>query len=139
MDTIKKRKNLINEIDFEVIPSFPKEFYLDLTSFCNHKCVFCSNPKIKTKATMDHDFVFHILDEAYQNGARELGIYATGESFLVKNLAEYIAYAKNIGYEYVFITTNGVLVNEKIGKPVLVAGLDSIKFSISAGRKETYK
>lgn len=88
---------------------------------------------------MREDMVRRVLQEAYDCGVRDLGLYATGESFLVKNLAEYIREAKRIGYEYLFITTNGALAVPERAKAALDAGLDSIKFSISAGRRETYK
>ena len=121
------------------VPPFPTEIFLDLTSFCNHACVFCSNPHIKNKTTMDEDMVKRVLQEAYDCGVRDLGLYATGESFLVKKLPEYIAEAKRIGYQYLFITTNGALATPERAKQALDAGLGSIKFSISAGTRETYK
>ena len=89
---------------------------------------------------MAPDMVYRVLQEAFDCGVRELGLYATGESFLVKDLAKYVELAKGeIGYEYLFITTNGALATPERVKPVLDAGLDSIKFSISAGTSETFK
>lgn len=88
---------------------------------------------------MKEDMVKRVLREAYDCGVRDLGLYATGESFLVKNLPQYIALAKRIGYEYLFITSNGALATPDRAKAALDAGLDSIKFSISAGTRETYK
>jgi len=138
-DTIKIRKQKIMKGKYVLEPPFPREIFLDLTSFCNHKCVFCANPHLKKKATMKPDMVERVLREAYDCGVRDLGLYATGESFLVKSLADYIKMAKDIGYEYLFITTNGALATPERAKKVLDAGLDSIKFSISAGKRETYK
>ena len=88
---------------------------------------------------MQHEMALRILKEAFDCGTRDLGLYATGESFLVKNLHEYVAYAKELGYEYLFITTNGALATPEKAKAVVDAGMDSIKFSISAGKRETYK
>jgi len=138
-NSIKARKERARQAEFVTAPSFPREIFLDLTSFCNHACVFCSNPHLKHKATMKPDMVFRVLQEAYDCGVRDLGLYATGESFLIKNLAEYVAEAKRIGYEYLFITTNGALATPDRAKAVLDAGMDSIKFSISAGKRETYQ
>jgi len=122
------------------VPPFPKEVFLDLTSLCNHACVFCANPRIKNKKTMNHEMAIRVINEAYECGTRELGMYATGDSFMVKNLHEYVEYAKNkVGYDYLFITTNGGLASPERVKPVLDAGLDSLKFSISAGKRETFK
>lgn len=138
-DTIKDRKEQIKKGKYCEVPPFPIEIFLDLTSFCNHRCVFCSNQYLKNKKIMDELMVMRVLREAYDCGVRDLGLYATGESFLVKNLAKYVREAKHIGYHYLFITTNGALASAERAKPVLDAGLDSIKFSISAGRRETYK
>ncbi|MFH2058512.1 MAG: radical SAM protein [Pseudomonadota bacterium] len=139
METIKERKNKAVEANYELEPEFPKEIFIDFTSFCNHACIFCANKKLKNKREMDYDMAMRVLHEAYDNGTREIGIYATGESFLVKNLKDYVAEAKKIGYTYQFITTNGALATPDRVKPVLDAGLNSIKFSISAGKPETYK
>ena len=138
-NSIKERKLALKKGKYCELPPFPTEIFLDLTSFCNHACVFCSNPYLKNKKTMNEDMVLRVLQEAYDCGVRDLGLYATGESFLVKNLAQYVAKAKEIGYNYLFITTNGALATPERAKPVLDAGLDSIKFSISAGKRETYK
>lgn len=62
-----------------------------------------------------------------------------GEPFVSKKLPEYIKFCKEKGIEYVFITTNGALANEESLKAVFDNGLDSIKFSINAGSKETYE
>lgn len=62
-----------------------------------------------------------------------------GEPFVSKNLSKYIKYAKEIGYKYVFITTNGALADFDSIKDVMDSGLDSIKFSINGGSRETYK
>ena len=46
---------------------------------------------------------------AYELGTREVGMYATGEPFIVPELASYIKLAKDIGYTYVYLTSNGAL------------------------------
>jgi radical SAM protein with 4Fe4S-binding SPASM domain len=139
LETIKERKKKSMQASFEEVPPFPREIFLDLTSFCNHACVFCSNPLIKNKKTMEPEMVHRVLQEAYDCGVRDIGLYATGESFLVKDLGKYVALAKKIGFEYMFLTSNGALATPDRAKEVLDAGLDSIKFSISAGTRETYK
>lgn len=83
-------------------------------------------------------FVDRILHEAYNLGTREVGFYATGEPFLVKDLPDYIRRAKEIGYEYVYLTSNGSLATPERIRAVIDAGLDSIKFSINAPERELY-
>jgi len=140
METIKQRKKEIEKIDrYSIEPPFPKEIFVDLTSFCNHKCIFCSNYRLKDKRTMSPGMVRKVLHQAYECGVRDIGVYATGESFLVDELPDYIREAKKIGFKYIFITTNGSLATPQRAKVVLDAGLDSIKFSINAGTRQSYK
>ena len=82
-NSIKARKERARQAEFVRVPPFPREIFLDLTSYCNHTCVFCSNPRLKHKATMPKDMVHRVLQEAYDCGVRDLAFYATGESFLV--------------------------------------------------------
>jgi molybdenum cofactor biosynthesis enzyme MoaA len=68
-----------------------------------------------------------------------VGLYSTGDPFITKNLDQYISIAKNLNIKRVYITTNGALANFDKAKKCIDAGLDSIKFSINAGTKESYK
>lgn len=124
----------------ELLPNFPKNILIELTNACNHKCVFCANRKMTRKVGfIDKEFLINILKQANSLGAKEVGYYATGEPFMCKDLSEYVKKAKDIGYEYIYITTNGELATEDRIKGVVDAGVDSIKFSINAGTRETYK
>lgn len=139
MKSIKEKKVESIETKYELYPPFPREIFLDLNNTCNHTCVFCANPKLPTRKIMDKDFAFRMLKEAHEAGARQAALYASGEPFLVKYLAECVAYAKQVGYEYLFITSNGAMATPERAKAVLDAGLDSIKFSIHGATRETYK
>lgn len=124
---------------YEETPPFPREVLLDVTSFCNHACTFCANPDIELKTTVSGELARRFLREARALGARRLGIFGTGESFLVKDLAGHVAAAKAEGFEYVYIKTNGSLCAPERAGPVLEAGLDSLRFSIHAGTRESYR
>lgn len=88
---------------------------------------------------MDQELAFSILQQAYDLGTREVGFYATGEPFLVPELPQYIKKAKEIGYTYVYLTSNGSLATPEKIRAVIDAGLDSLKFSINAPERELYK
>ena len=62
-----------------------------------------------------------------------------GEPLLYRELPELVAYSKKLGYGYAFITTNGSRATDELLAQLFEAGLDSIKFSINAGTRETYK
>ena len=120
-------------------PPLPKKISIEINNSCNHKCFFCPNPIMtRTRAVMDPDLVCSIMRDAYENGIREISFYSTGEPFLNKELPNFVRRAKQMGFAYVYLSSNG-------GKPVskriiaaLEAGLDSLKFSVNAGDRETY-
>ncbi len=141
-----KQGYLAGEIDkrFDIrahslTPDLPNKISIEINNSCNHKCFFCPNPTMtRTRSIMAPDLVDRIMRDAYDNGIREISFYSTGEPFLNKDLPRYVKRAKELGFGYVYLSTNG-------GKPVsrrllsaLDAGLDSLKFSVNAGDRETY-
>ena len=88
---------------------------------------------------INQELAFNILQQAYDLGTREVGFYATGEPFLVNELPEYIKRAKEIGYTYVYLTSNGALATPEKIRAVIDSGLDSIKFSINAPERKMYE
>jgi radical SAM protein with 4Fe4S-binding SPASM domain len=133
------RKQKTRETDYSLTPDFPKEILIDISSLCNHTCLFCSNVKMKNKSHAKSDLVYKVLREARNEGTDAVGLFATGEPFLNKDLENFIQYAKKIGYTYIFVTTNGAAVTKTRIESAINNGLDSIKFSIHAGTRETYK
>lgn len=121
-------------------PSFPRNALVELSNWCNHACIFCTNPRMnRGKGFLDIDLFRKFLNEAVPAGLRELGLYTTGEPFFVKNLPDFVRVAKESGIEYVYITTNGALATIDRVTPVIDAGLSSLKFSFNAGSREKYK
>lgn len=133
------RKSKRLEVDFDDLhPPFPREVFFDITNACNSRCFFCSNSKLARHDYLDKDFGFKLLRDFFDCGARDLALFATGEPFLHPDLPEFVREAKRVGYEYVFLNSNGIAAAPDRARPVLEAGLDSIKFSVNAGRRETY-
>lgn len=122
-------------------PEYPRnDLRLELSNICNHACLFCANRKMtRKKGFMDEEFLKRILQEAYKEGFYGVGFYANGEPFVSPRLSEYIKWAKEIGYKYVYIDTNGAAVGTEKIKEVIDAGLDSIKFSINGTDRTTYE
>ena len=122
-------------------PPFPTtNFLLELSNACNHKCLFCAHQKMRRKVgKMAPEMVESVLRQAYELGTREVGLYATGEPFIVPELPQYIKLAKDIGYTYVYLTSNGALATPERIRAVVDAGVDSVKFSINAPERELYQ
>lgn len=125
----------------KIYPPFPtKNLLIEVTNACNCNCIFCANSKMKRKRKfIDKNLLFRVLDEAFELGMREVGFYTTGESLLDDNLSSYIKKAKDIGYNYVYITTNAILLDESKIKDLIDAGIDSMKLSINGINKKDYK
>lgn len=139
MESLSVKKSKRMEVDFgNLRPKCPKEVFIDLNSTCNCRCSFCGNGKIKYARLLDKKLGFRVIEEFYDLGTREMALYATGEPLLRKDLSDFVDKAKKTGYEYVFMSSNGILATPDRAKGILNAGLDSIKFSINAGARDTY-
>lgn len=120
-------------------PKFPKKAKIEITSRCDLHCFYCSrNYKNIKIGDIDRELLVRLLKEMKELGVKEVGLFWLGEPLLVKALPEYIMFAKKIGIEYVFITTNGRLATPDKIRDLFDSGLDSIKFSINSGDREHY-
>ena len=113
-------------------PPCPRSVKIELTARCDFKCFFCATAsKLRPSGDMDWDLLCRLLTEMRAEGVEEIGLFYLGESFLYKRLADTIAFAKDLGYPYIFLTTNGRLATPERLRPCLEAGLDSLKFSFN--------
>ena len=132
---ITERIDAITGIDEDrrvAAPPCPKSVKIELTARCNFKCTFCATAdKLRDKADMDWDFYLRLLKDLRQAGVEELGMFYLGESFILDWLPDAIKAAKDEGFAYVFITTNGSLSDPVKVKACMEAGLDSLKFSLN--------
>jgi len=120
-------------------PPFPHNMLVELTNCCNQKCAFCGYKNMKRrKRACDKELMFDLMRQAYGNGTKEIGFYMIGEPLMCGDLSEYIEKAHKLGFEYIYLTTNGVLADLERMKALLSAGLNSIKFSVNGATRETY-
>jgi len=91
-------------------PPCPKSVKIELTARGNFKCSFCATAeKLRVKGDMDWDFHLKLLKELRRAGVEEIGVFYLGESFILDWLPDAIRAARDEGFPYVFITTNGSL------------------------------
>ena len=141
---MQERLGKIN--NYELYPPLPKNLNVELNNTCNQKCIFCpyhgeySMRKLEP-AVMEANFAKKILLEAKELGIgqREVGFYLAGEPFCYSGLAEIVRYTKELGFEYTFLTTNGALAKPEKMKEIIDAGIDSIRISVNAADRDTYK
>lgn len=143
-DTITIRIDRITKIPDnylkEILPA-PKSVKIELSPVCNYRCGFCAltqrTVQPKMKDCMELDFFKRIVKEMYEAGVEEIGLFYLGESLMNKPLTiAACKAAKEIGIEYVFLTTNGSMCDAATAKALFEAGLDSLKFSITSTRDE---
>jgi organic radical activating enzyme len=121
-------------------PPCPRSVKIELTARCDFKCFFCATAnKLRPAGDMDWELLRRLLAEMRQEGVEEIGLFYLGESFLYKRLADTIAYARELGYPYIFLTTNGRLATPERVRPCIEAGLDSLKFSFNWADTEQCK
>lgn len=137
----KNKYRHIDENVFSIIPPVPtRNMILEVTNRCNHNCIFCYQQKMTTpKQDIDMNLALRVLREAYDLGGREVGFSKSGEPFLNLDLDIYIREAAKLGYEYIYLTTNGAKADVSRVKSAVEAGLNSIKFSINAINASEYK
>ncbi len=119
-----------------------KRVNFDVCTFCNHKCSFCSN---SDERTIKHSTTLDEFKKVMQNVMKyvkisELGLSAKGEVLVNNDFTKIVEFAKKeLNIPYIYISSNGALLDEKKAIEVLEAGLDSIKFSINATTQDEYK
>lgn len=120
-------------------PPFPSKIMIEVSSLCNHKCIFCSVQKSnRKKRIIEETLANRIIEEAYHLGCKEISFHAMGEPLMCNNLYQYVKKSKQLGYSYIYIDTNGALALPDRINPIVDAGLDSIKFSIGAANRQDY-
>lgn len=118
----------------EVCPP-PPSIKTETSNACNYRCSFCAlrTREHQTNDVMEWKWLKHVMDITRKAGVEEWGCFYLGEATMaMETLAKEIRYAKEIGFPYVFLTTNGSLLNEEKIIELMSAGLDSLKFSINA-------
>ena len=123
-------------------PDFPAVVLIDNTSACNLRCSMCDHVNIKRYRkieSMKRELYTKIIDEiARESPDSRVWQIFYGDPFLLKDMPERIRYAKNQGLTDVVLNTNGVLMTEDRGRPLIEAGLDAIYVGIDAATKESY-
>jgi sulfatase maturation enzyme AslB (radical SAM superfamily) len=114
---------------------------IDVCTVCNHRCVFCPSHDRRAVRTVLPlaDFCLAMSQLAAATRIEELGLSAKGEPLLNPELAAIVSAAKReFSVPYVYISTNGALLDQARLAALLDAGLDSLKFSLNAFDRETY-
>ena len=120
--------------------AFPVDVIVEVTNFCNLRCVICPYPNLKRKkGEMDFSLFKKIVDEIERKGPEtRIWLAIMGEPLLLgEKLVDLILYAKNKGIQ-VNLNTNAVFLELPLAKKVIEAGVDYIIVSLDGFSKESY-
>jgi radical SAM protein with 4Fe4S-binding SPASM domain len=128
--------------DIKTIPDFPQCLHVEVTSFCDNKCVFCTRPHL-TRQLMHMPFPLYkkIIDECSANKkVSTINLFKDGDPILAPDIAWMIRYAKEKqAAEKIVIATSGNALNKELSREIILSGLDDICFSLDALTEAQYK
>ncbi len=117
------------------------DLFLEVTSMCNARCEHCGSScgENKPKDEIETEYLERALKQiADAYNPKNMFIYVTGgEPLMRKDLFDIMAYANKLGFRW-GITTNGMLINDKILKKFKECNVESISISLD-GLKETHE
>lgn len=143
--SISSRIDAITGIPAEYLrpdPPAPKSVKLELTGRCNFRCSFCAlrTRAVQPKGDMEYGLFKKITTEMRVAGVEEIGLFYLGESFMAPEvLISACEWCKDLGFPYVFLTTNGSLADRTTVFELMEAGLDSLKWSVNAADEEQFE
>ncbi len=136
----KRWENFLTSSRRELAPPFPRQIQIETTNICNHSCSFCAIADMeRRRKIMSLDLFSKLAKECFDEGSREIGLFAGAEPLAHPDFLELVKITKKIGYEYIYISTNGTIGNTELFKQAILNGLSSIKFSINGVDVDHYK
>lgn len=126
----------------------PFVLLVDPSNLCNFRCKFCPTGDIdlikktgRFQGVLSLDLFKKIIEDLkdFSSPIKVLRLYKEGEPFINPYFAEMIAYAKNSGRVLrIDTTTNGALLNPKINRKIIKAGIDQINISVNGISSEQF-
>jgi len=117
----------------------PSRLWVETTSRCNLSCGSCLNRMLPPgqKKDMEIKLYTDIIDQA-AGKVHDINLFHRGEPLLHPHIIDMIAYAAGRGIK-TRVHTNAVLLDEKLGRGMISAGLGLISFSFDGYSKQYYE
>jgi radical SAM protein with 4Fe4S-binding SPASM domain len=129
---------------FELETDFPMFLQIEPNYKCNYRCPMCTqgDPKLIEKFGYEGGLttkdIKKILDEAQLYNCPSVAMYGDNEPFLIKNITDWFALARDAGFLDIMAISNGSVMTESLAERILDSGLTRLRFSIDAVTPETY-
>lgn len=134
----------------DIIP-LPAPFvvYIEPANVCNFRCSFCPTGDFellkkvhRPSGIMSMELFRKIVDDLSEFGEKLslVNMYKDGEPLLNKHFPEMVRYLKDAGIsDRIWTKTNGALLNPRLNRELIDAGITWIGISVEAASKEGYK
>lgn len=104
--------------------------WVRISAACNNKCVFCLDSEAQDGRFIEDWIIKKQIQEGYKDGYENRVIISWWEASINPKFADYIKYAKEVGYDRVQTVTNwNMFANEAFCKKVFEAWLEEVTFS----------
>lgn len=116
----------------------PRYLQIETTIVCQATCYFCPQKKATRRPLfMEMPLIEKIIAETSGQGI-VYRPFILNEPFADKRMSEIVRKIKKDKTAKVEFNTNGELLSEKVGRELLDAGVDTVRFSVDGIRRETF-
>jgi MoaA/NifB/PqqE/SkfB family radical SAM enzyme len=121
------------------IPEHPLNAFLDLTTQCNNKCLFCYNTEsqVKSNVIVNPSKLKSIVTLLGSTGTKEI-LYLGGEPFSYPFILEILNTGKKYEMFQRAVTNGSYLKDNKFCKELKEAGLTEVGISFHSSKKEVH-
>ena len=116
--------NLIHKYLFK-----PKIAEFNITENCNGRCMTCNMWKKKTTNELTTEEIIDLLHQLREIGISNI-VFVGGEPLLRRDLPKVVKVSKKLGFKYISILTNALLLTEEKAEELIRSGINDIGISI---------
>ena len=132
-----KRRVYQEAVDEEHRPDFPPVCSLEFTNHCNLRCAFCARQVMtRERGFMEEALLRKMMEEFAERGTF-VKLSGYGENLIHPQALDFIRLIKQTNPLY--LTTNALLINEKVAECVVESDLDVLQFSLQGVDRESYE
>lgn len=118
---------------------FANEARVELSTLCNHNCLFCTHDLLtrKKEVMSNETFILVMSEIKKEKSIDQITLSGFGESFTDSNVLDRIAVTKSLGYK-VNILSNGTLLTPSIIDSLVELKVDSLRISVHTANPIDY-
>ncbi len=129
----------IEKIESLTVPFSITSINLDLTTACNHSCLFCIDHKVTNKGKkLKFEDIINSIITLKNNGLKSVILIGGGEPTLHPDFVDIVKFIKDKNLQ-LGISTNGTRIDKILSIIPFLKMSDYIRFSIDAGTDATYQ